>query len=250
MILNRESKLGPYEILEPLGAGGMGEVYKGRDTRLGRIVAIKLLSPDRIADPIRKQRFFQEARAASALNHPNIITIHDVGVEGQIDYLVMEYVQGNTLEQIIARKGLRVSDVLQYAIQIADALAAGHASGIVHRDIKPSNLMVTEGGRIKVLDFGLAKLVEQTAPGEEDPTRTMCQTREGMVVGSAPYMSPEQAEGKVVDGRTDIFSLGAVLYEMCTGRRAFLGQSTASTLAAVITEDPAPMEQAAPQTCQ
>jgi serine/threonine protein kinase len=227
----------------------MGVVYRARDTRLDRIVAVKLLARDKGADPVRKQRFFQEARAASALNHPNIVTIYESAVEGETDYLVMEYVRGKTLDQIIPSRRLPVGTMLQYAIQFADALATAHGSGIIHRDIKPSNLMVSEEGRVKVLDFGLAKLAEQTAPGEEDSTRTILhQSQEGTVVGSAPYMSPEQAEGKVVDGRSDIFSLGAVLYEMCTGRRAFSGESRASTLAAVITKDPAPIEQAAPHT--
>lgn len=164
--------LGHYRILEKLGEGGMGVVYKARDTRLGRTVAIKLLSPDRIADPVRKNRFFQEARAASALNHPNIITVYDIASEGQPDYLVMEYVQGKTLERIITRKGLPVGETLHYSLQIADALTAAHASGIVHRDIKPSNVMVTEEGRVKVLDFGLAKLTEESPPGPNESTRT------------------------------------------------------------------------------
>ena len=235
--------LGHYRILEKLGEGGMGVVYKARDTRLGRTVAIKLLSPDRIADPIRKNRFFQEAHAASALNHPNIITVYDIASEGQPDYLVMEYVQGKTLEHLIPRKGLPVGETLHYSLQIADALAAAHASGIVHRDIKPSNVMVKEEGRVKVLDFGLAKLTEESPPGPDESTRTLLlqQTQEGFVAGTVPYMSPEQAEGKTLDARTDVFSLGAVMYEMCTGQRAFSSESRASTLAAVITKDPAPI---------
>jgi eukaryotic-like serine/threonine-protein kinase len=240
-------RLGHYEILEKIGAGGMGEVYKARDPRLGRLVAIKVLAPEKVSDAVRKQRFFQEARAASALNHPNIITIYEIGAEDHIDYLVMEYVPGKTLEQAIPHKGLRFGDVLQYAIQIADALAAAHTAGIVHRDMKPSNVMIAENGRVKLLDFGLAKLMDEGALGPDEVTRSVqAQTAEGMVVGSVPYMSPEQAEGKAVDARTDIFSLGAVMYEMCTGQRAFSGESRASTLAAVIAKEPAPMNQAAP----
>src|ERR1700730_18217950 len=240
------AQLGPYQIESRIGAGGMGEVYRARDTRLGRFVAIKMLAAT-VADPVRKQRFLWEARAASALNHPNIITIHDIVTQGPADCLVMEYVTGKTLERSIPRKGLRLGESLHYAVQIADALAAAHAAGIVHRDIKPSNVMITNEGGVKVLDFGLAKLVEQEAPGPEDTTRTTpARTEEGTVVGSVPYMSPEQAEGKPVDARTDIFSLGAVLYEMCTGQRAFQGASRASILAAVIAKDPPPIDQLSP----
>lgn len=240
------AQLGPYQIESRIGAGGMGEVYKARDTRLGRFVAIKVLAAT-VADPVRKQRFLQEARAASALNHPNIVTIHDIVTQGTTDCLVMEYVPGKTLEQAIPRKGLRLSELLHYAVQISDALAAAHAAGIVHRDIKPSNVMITNEGVVKVLDFGLAKLVEQETPGSEDPTRTaQTRTEEGKVVGSVPYMSPEQAEGKPVDARTDIFSLGAVLYEMCTGQRPFQGGSRAGTLAELIAKDPPPIDQLTP----
>jgi Tol biopolymer transport system component/tRNA A-37 threonylcarbamoyl transferase component Bud32 len=247
MPLTAGAHLAPYEILARIGAGGMGEVYKARDPRLGRLVAIKILAAEKVADPIRKQRFFQEARAVSALNHPNIVIIHDISEDNQTDYLVMELVAGKTLEEAIPRSGLRLGDVLQYGIQIADALAAAHAAGIMHRDIKPSNVMIAESGRIKVLDFGLAKLVEEQQLGLDESTRTaLAQTADGMVVGSVPYMSPEQAEGKPLDARTDIFSVGALLYEMCTGARAFSGESRASTLAAVIAKDPAPMQELAP----
>jgi eukaryotic-like serine/threonine-protein kinase len=242
MSLAAGTHLGPYEILAHIGGGGMGEVYKARDSRLGRLIAIKILAPDKVTDPVRKQRFFQEARAVSALNHPNIVTIHDISSENNTDYLVMEFVAGKTLEEAIPHGDFNVGQTLQCAIQIADALTSAHAAGIIHRDVKPSNLMISESGRIKVLDFGLAKLVEAPPLGPDDSTRTaLAQTQEGIVVGSVPYMSPEQAEGKPVDARTDIFSLGAVLYEMCTGRRAFSGDSRASILAAVIARDPASM---------
>jgi len=225
-----------YQILEKLGEGGMGVVYKARDTHLDRFVAIKVLPPEKVADPSRKARFVQEARAASALNHPNIVHIYDISSDGGRDFIVMEYVAGKTLDQLIPRKGMRLSETLKCAVEMADALAAAHAAGIVHRDVKPANVMVSEQGRVKVLDFGLAKLTEPVA-GEEAPT----QTTEGAIVGTVAYMSPEQAQGLPVDARSDIFSFGAVLYEMTTGRRAFQGDTKISTLAAIINQEPAPL---------
>ena len=211
-------QLGSYQILSLLGAGGMGVVYKARDTRLKRSVAIKVLPADQVSDPERKRRFIQEARAASALNHPNIITIYDIGSEGGIDFIVMEYVAGKTLDQLIPRKGLRLNETLKLAIQMADALAKAHSAGIIHRDLKPTNVMVTDDGLVKVLDFGLAKLTE--VENDEGGTRTtQLQTEEGTIVGTVSYMSPEQAEGKKVDARSDIFSFGSVLYEMVTGQK-------------------------------
>ncbi|MBE0712173.1 MAG: serine/threonine protein kinase, partial [Candidatus Aminicenantes bacterium] len=227
--------VGHYLIEEKLGEGGMGVVYKARDTRLDRPVAVKVLPHDRVADPERKRRFIQEAKAASALNHPNIITIHDIGQAESIDFIAMEYVDGRTLDDMIGRKGLRLGEALKYAIQIADALTAAHAAGIIHRDLKPGNVMVTAKGQIKVLDFGLAKLMEALPGGIADPTLTLKPaTEEGKIVGTIAYMSPEQAEGKKVDTRSDIFSFGSVLYEMVTGRRAFPGESSASTMAAIL----------------
>jgi serine/threonine protein kinase len=208
-------QVGSYQIQSLLGAGGMGVVYKGRDVRLNRSVAIKVLPADKVSDPERKRRFIQEARAASALNHPNIITIYDIGNESGIDFIVMEYVEGKTLDQRIPRKGMKSSEVLKLGVQMADALAKAHSAGIVHRDLKPSNVMVTDDGLVKVLDFGLAKLTEVSETGEEG-TRTL-QSEEGTIIGTLSYMSPEQAEGKKVDARSDIFSFGAVLYEMVTG---------------------------------
>ena len=244
--LQTGTQIGPYRIESRMGGGGMGEVYKARDTRLGRFVAIKMLCPG-AEDLARRQRFLREARAASALNHPNIVTIHDVITQGGADYLVMEHVSGKTLDRVIPRRGLGPGELLHYAVQISDALAAAHAVGIVHRDIKPSNLMITNEGGVKVLDFGLAKLLEQD-PESADSTRSASLTEEGLVLGSVPYMSPEQAEGKPVDARTDVFSFGAVLYEMCTGQRAFQGDSRASILAAVMAKEPLPIEQFAPDT--
>jgi len=235
-------KLGAYQILSPLGAGGMGEVYKAQDTRLKRTVALKVLPLDRTSDPERKRRFVQEAQAASALNHPNIITIHDIGREDGIDFVVMEYVAGKTLEQLIPRHGTGLNDVLKISIQVADALAQAHAAGIIHRDLKPGNVMMTGDGLVKVLDFGLAKLTQsQTADAEnESATSTRPKTAPGIVLGTVSYMSPEQAQGKAVDARSDVFAFGSLLYEMVTGRRAFQEDSTASTLAAILHQDPKP----------
>jgi serine/threonine protein kinase len=229
-----------YRILKKLGEGGMGVVYKALDTHLDRFVALKLLPPEKVADPDRKHRFVQEAKTASALNHPNIITVHDISQADGVTFIAMECVEGNTLGQLIGRKGLELSDALRYGIQIAGALAKAHAAGIVHRDLKPSNIMVTGDGLVKVLDFGLAKLTERVS-GELAETQTMtAHTQEGGIVGTLAYMSPEQAQGKPVDARSDIFSFGAVLYEMVTGRRAFQGDKKISTLAAVINQEPPP----------
>jgi Tol biopolymer transport system component len=227
----------------------MGEVYKARDTRLDRMVAVKVLPPDKVADPERKQRFIHEARAASALNHPNIVTIHDISNDNGIDFIVMEYVSGEALDRLISTKGLRTSEALQYAIQIADAFSAAHAAGIVHRDLKPANVMVTAGGQVKVLDFGLAKLtgVANSAIGPEDATLTAHhRTQEGAIVGTIAYMSPEQAEGKPVDARSDIFSFGSVLYEMLAGQKAFSGDSKISTLSAIFSQEPKPLAEIVP----
>ena len=234
-----------YQILEKLGEGGMGVVYKARDTHLDRLVAIKVLPAEKVADPERKRRFVQEAKAASALNHPNIITIYDIDQTDGVDFIAMEYVAGKTLDQRIPRKGLRLNETLKLAMQMADALAKAHSAGIIHRDLKPSNVMVTEDGLVKVLDFGLAKLTE-VERDEEGTRTTLLQTEEGAIVGTVSYMSPEQAEGKKVDARSDIFSFGAVLYEMVTGQKAFQGESKMSTLMAVLKQEPKPVSQLVP----
>jgi Tol biopolymer transport system component len=237
------TRLGTYEILAPLGAGGMGEVYRSRDLRLGREVAIKVLPPDRLTDESRRRRFVQEAQAASALNHPHIVTIHEIESEGAIDFIVMELVQGRSLDAVIPRQGLRLGELLGIAIPVADALAAAHARGIVHRDLKPANVMVGTDGAVKVLDFGLAKLVDhEIGPDGETFTAPVdaALSVPGGIVGTAAYMAPEQAMGAAVDARADIFSFGALLYEMATGTRAFGGKSTADTLAAVIRDQPRP----------
>jgi len=242
--------LAQYQVSEKLGEGGMGVVWKARDTHLDRFVAQKTLSAERLADPERKRRFVQEAKAASALNHPNIVHIYDIAEADGVQFIAMEYVAGKTLGELIGRKRLRLNEVLKYAAQIADALARAHAAGIVHRDLKPSNLMVDDHGLVKVLDFGLAKLAE-TATGEFGETATIRapegpSTEEGTIVGTTAYMSPEQAEGKKVDARSDIFSFGSVLYEMVTGRRAFHGDSKLSTLSAILKDDPKPVSSITP----
>jgi len=223
MSLSAGTRLGPYEIVAPIGAGGMGEVYRGHDTRLQRTVAIKVLSRDVMHDPERRQRFLQEARAASALSHPNIVTLHDIGSDTGVDFFVMEYVPETPLDRVIASKPLPLAEVLECGIQIANALAAAHAAGIIHRDIKPANVMITPQRQVKVLDFGLAKWRDARPIGSDSETRVTnaSLTQAGQVVGTVAYMSPEQARGERLDGRTDLFSLGAVLYEMATGRTAF-----------------------------
>ena len=240
-----------YRIESKIGAGGMGVVYKAVDSRLGRTAAIKILSTGAL-NPERERRFIQEAKAASSLNHPNIVTMYDIDtqdVDGKpVQYIVMEYVPGDTLDHLIGRKGLRIRDVVKYAVQIADALAAAHAAGIVHRDLKPSNVIVSPQGVVKILDFGLAKLSEsdeadayaETMHGQGAPL-----TEEGTILGTVAYMSPEQADGKKVDSRSDVFSFGSVLYEMATGQRAFSGGSKLSSLSAVLYKDPQPASHAA-----
>ncbi len=232
-----------YSLIEKLGEGGMGAVYKARDQRLDRFVALKILPADKMSDPERRLRFTQEAKSASALNHPNIVTIYDIGEADGVHFIAMEYVAGQTLDGLIGPKGLPLKDTLALAVQISDGLGKAHAAGIVHRDLKPSNIMVTPDGLVKILDFGLAKLAEKVEPsGGFAATMTMARkpiTEEGMIIGTVAYMSPEQAQGKPVDARSDIFSFGSVLYEMLTGRRAFEGETKASTMAAVIALDPA-----------
>ena len=239
-----------YSIIEKLGEGGMGVVYKARDAHLDRFVAIKVLPPEKVSDPTRKARFIQEAKAASALNHPNIITIYDISSDNGVDFIAMEYVDGKTLDQMIARKGMRLNEALKIAIQIADALTRAHTAGIIHRDLKPANIMVDHHGQVKVLDFGLAKLTEQGNSPDDSTATAAVQTDEGTIAGTPAYMSPEQAEGKPVDARSDIFSFGSVLYEMVTGRRAFTGDSKMSTLAAVLHQDPAAFQADVPRGLQ
>ena len=231
-------KLASFEILEPIGRGGMGEVYRARDLRLKREVALKVLAPE--VTLAERRRFLHEAQAASALNHPNIVTIHEVGEQDGVSFIAMEFMAGKTLDALIPPQGMRLPGALDIAVQLAGALAAAHSAGIVHRDLKPRNVMVTESGVVKVLDFGLAKRTEST--GQEQPN-----TEPGTILGTAGYMSPEQAEGKPLDARTDVFSFGVTLYELLTGTRAFERSSTASTIAAILTEEPPPLKHTPPE---
>jgi Tol biopolymer transport system component/predicted Ser/Thr protein kinase len=224
--------LAHYRVEAKLGEGGMGAVYRASDTRLQRQVAIKVLLPEHLDDPNHAQQLLREARAASALNHPNIVTVHEVGSERGVDFIAMEYVAGRSLAGLIPTKGLGVKRALDYAVQIAEGLAQAHAAGVVHGDLKPGNVMVNGGGRIKLLDFGLARRVRLTA----DQSKSL--TVKGEIAGTPAYMAPEQAEGKKADERTDIFAFGAVLYEMLAGRRAFQGASTLAVLGAVLREEP------------
>src|SRR5437867_8691151 len=231
--------LGPYEIVGPIGAGGMGEVYRARDTRLGRDVAVKVLPHTFSADVDRLRRFEQEACAAGALNHPNILSIYDVGKHDGSPYVVSELLEGETLRKRIAGTPLTQRRAVDYALQIANGLAAAHEKGIIHRDLKPDNIFITNDGRVKILDFGLAKLTQLDGhqPQTEIPTRRV-DTDPGVVMGTVGYMSPEQLKGRVVDQRIDIFSFGAILYEMLSGQRAFHGESAAETMSAILKEDP------------
>jgi eukaryotic-like serine/threonine-protein kinase len=243
------TRLGPYEIGAPLGAGGMGEVYRALDTRLERTVAIKILPVQLSSDPVRKQRFEREAKTVSSLNHPHICVLHDVGSQDGISYLVMECVEGETLAKRLDKGPLPLEQVLKYGMQIADALDKAHRSGVVHRDLKPGNIMLTPSGA-KLLDFGLAKPAAPlaTAATLTAATQNSPVTEEGTIVGTFHYMSPEQVEGKELDGRSDIFSLGAVLYEMLTGKRAFDGKSQLSVASAILEKEPAPVTVSKPMT--
>jgi eukaryotic-like serine/threonine-protein kinase len=246
MPLTQGVTLGPYEILSLLGAGGMGEVYLARDTRLQRTVAIKILPAHLSSNPDLHARFVQEAKSISSLQHPNICVVHDIGSQGGLDYMVMEYVSGQTLDRITPKGGLPVNVATRYALQVADALARAHSAGIIHRDLKPANIMVDDSGLVKVLDFGLAKLAAaESADNDAGATLTGAgtATTPGMIVGTLAYMSPEQAEGKPVDARSDIFSFGAVFYEMLTGKKAFDAESSAALLAAVMRDDPQPLSE-------
>ena len=239
MALTSGSKLGPYEIQSPLGAGGMGEVYRARDARLNRDVAIKILPASFSADPDRLARFAQESRAAAALNHPNILSIFDIGEENGAPYVVSELLEGETLRDRLREGAIPSRKTLDYARQIASGLAAAHEKGIVHRDLKPENIFITDDGRAKILDFGLAKFTRPEADASgEAPTQQVAGTDAGTVMGTVGYMSPEQVRGKPADARSDIFSFGAILYEMLSGKRAFHGDSPVDTMSAILKEDP------------
>ena len=245
MSLSPGARLGVYEVVSRIGIGGMGEVYRACDVRLDRPVAVKILRPEITGDQERKQRFIHEAKAASALNHPNIVTVYDIGETDGTDFIVMEFVDGKTLGELIGKKGLPADEAMRCTVQIADALGKAHAAGIVHRDIKPSNVMITHAGLAKVLDFGLAKpfAADIADLDSRSPTIALDATRESMLAGTAAYMSPEQARGDRVGPASDVFSLGALLYEMITGRRAFARDTTVATLAAVLRDEPIPIHE-------
>ena len=245
-------RLGPYEVQALLGVGGMGEVYRGRDTRLGRDVALKVISPGLVGDPSLRRRFELEARAASVLNHPSIVTVYDVGESGGVSWIAMEWVEGRTLRQVISDGPLPLRDAASITRQIAEGLAAAHAKGVVHRDLKPENVMLVADGRSKILDFGLARQtlgealrgpISQVDTAAAHPSD---QTREGTILGTIGYMSPEQASGRPADFRSDQFALGLIAYEMLTGRRAFARPTAVETLSAIIREEPIPLSSLRP----
>ena len=233
--------IGPYRVASSLGAGGMGDVYLAHDSRLDRKVALKLLPAYFTRDEQRLMRFQQEARAVSALNHPNIITIFEIGKAESIHFIATEYITGQTLRERMSSGRMNLGEALDVAIQVASALASAHQAGIVHRDIKPENIMLRNDGYVKVLDFGLAKLTDGQVSGTTGPTVVMAETNPGVVMGTASYMSPEQARGHEVDSRTDIFSLGVVVYEMVAGRLPFEAESTSDVIAAILKQQPAPL---------
>jgi len=237
-LLASGDRLGPYRVESSLGAGGMGEVYRAVDTRLGRAVAVKVLSGGHAHDPARLQRFEQEARVVASLSHANVLALHDVGSQDGVDYAVFELLEGQTLRQRLEGGALPVSKAVDYGVQICQGLAAVHARGIVHRDLKPDNVFVTRSGQVKILDFGLAKPGPRALAWAEGGSHARTPTEPGALVGTCGYMAPEQARGRAADPRSDIFSVGAVLYEMLSGRRAFSGPTPADTLAALLTRDP------------
>src|SRR5947209_12394714 len=239
MAIAAGTRLGRYEIRSKIGAGGMGEVYLARDTQLGRDVAVKVLPSSFSADRDRLHRFEQEACAAGALNHPNILIVHDIGTHDGSPYVVSELLEGETLRERVGGAAQPQRKAIDYALQVAHGLAAAHEKGIVHRDLKPDNIFITKDGRVKILDFGIAKLTQvEGAEAQTDiPTRRV-DTGPGVVMGTVGYMSPEQVRGQAVDHRSDIFSFGAILYEMLSGRRAFHGESAADTMSAILKEDP------------
>jgi eukaryotic-like serine/threonine-protein kinase len=245
------TKLGPYEVASLIGAGGMGEVYRARDTRLDRTVAVKVLLPHMADRTDVRERFEREARTIANLNHPHICVLYDIGRQDGVDYLVMEYLEGETLGQRLLKGPLAIEEVLTYAAEIADALDKAHSKNVTHRDLKPGNIMLTKSGT-KLLDFGLAKLKQDAAPPpvpmSQLPTLTNLPTAHGTIVGTLQYMAPEQLEGKELDGRTDIFAFGAVLYEMATGKKAFDGVTQASLISAILTASPAPISAVQPMT--
>ncbi|HET9789339.1 MAG TPA: serine/threonine-protein kinase, partial [Pyrinomonadaceae bacterium] len=241
--LSLNTVLGHYSIVRKIGAGGMGEVYLAHDKKLDRKVALKILPAEVVSNQVRMRRFIQEAKAASALNHPNIITIYEIDEADSHHFIATEFIDGETLRQRMKHQHLKLNDLLEIAIQAAGALAGAHAAGIIHRDIKPENIMVRPDGYIKVLDFGLAKLThpEGSTTDTEAPTKALVDTGDGTVVGTANYMSPEQAKGKRVDGRTDLWSLGAVIYEMVAGHVPFEAETPSEVIGLILNKEPPPL---------
>ena len=237
MVLTSGTKLGPYEVSGAIGAGGMGEVYRARDPRLHREVAVKILSASLSSDRERLHRFEQEARAAAALNHPNILAVYDIGTQDGSPYIVSELLEGESLRERLRSGPLSLRKAIDYALQIARGLAAAHDKGIVHRDLKPENIFITRDGRVKLLDFGLAKLTQAAPTFGDSETRTI-QSDAGTVVGTVGYMSPEQVRGNPADARSDLFAFGVVLYEMISGKRAFHGETAADTMSAILHGEP------------
>ena len=240
-MLKEGSRLGPYEVLAPLGAGRMGEVWRARDHRLQRDVAIKVLPEGMVENETARERFEREARAVAALSHPNILAIHDVGHENGIAYAVMELLEGATLRERIQRADITAAGALEWAHQIAQGLAAAHERGIVHRDLKPDNIFVTRDAVVKILDFGLARIDEPAVGDTADRTTVVPRTSPGMIMGTLGYLAPEQARGDTADARSDIFSFGVVLYEMLAGKPAFVRSSKMDTIVAVLREEPKPL---------
>src|SRR5438105_56219 len=243
MPLTPATRLGPYEIISQLGAGGMGEVYRANDLRLGREIALKVLPPEMSASAERLARFEREARAVAGLNHPNIVTLFSVEDDGGTRFLTMELVDGQGLDHVIAPGGLPIPRVIELGIGLADALSAAHEKGVVHRDLKPANVVLTKDGRVKVLDFGLAKLAAPDSNPELSQAATVAAplSSDGQAVGTVPYMAPEQVRGESVDSRTDLFALGVVLYELASGKRPFAGKSNADISSAILRDSPQPL---------
>jgi serine/threonine protein kinase len=240
-------QIGHYQVLNRIGRGGMGEVFLAQDTRLGRKVALKLLRSDFTRNEERLRRFRQEAQAASSLNHPNILTIHEIGQEGSLHFMATEHVEGQTLREKISETRKALGQVLDITVQVAGALAAAHNAGIIHRDIKPENIMVRTDGYVKVLDFGLAKLTDPKPAHSESPTLVKVETEPGVVMGTCSYMSPEQARGLAVDARTDIWSLGVMLYEMVAGRQPFEGETASDVMSLILQREPPPLAHSWPE---
>ncbi|MCA1637458.1 MAG: serine/threonine protein kinase [Acidobacteria bacterium] len=248
-MISAGDKLGRYLIRSAIGKGGMGEVFLAEDTELERLVALKVLPGDLANDRERMRRFVQEAKSASALNHPNIITIHEIGKTDDTHFIATEYIEGETLHSRLRSEPMNLKYVLDVAIQVASALDAAHRAGIVHRDIKPENVMIRPDGVVKILDFGIAKLTEKKVQSIDAEAATAIKaegTSPGMIIGTASYMSPEQARGKDIDARTDIFSFGVVLYEMLTGKQPFEGESAMDVIGSILNKEPKPLSQSSP----